>query len=102
MITEEDLNRAIAECQGQRHPTDNTCVKLAAYLTIKDKLYSKEEPSYSYEERPIRRYKSETEFFKIAEKTDSEHMMAVMDQLMDILKSTQPRLYDRVISRMRL
>ena len=100
MINEDELNRAIAECQGQRHPTANTCIKLAAYLTIKDALFKEEELSYSYRADPVRRYKSDTEFFRIAEKTDSEHVMAVMDQLMDVLKSTQPRLYDRTIRRM--
>ena len=34
MITEKDLQEAIAECQGQRNPTSTTCIKLAAYYTI--------------------------------------------------------------------
>lgn len=36
MITERDLDEAIAECQGQPHPNANTCIKLAAYYIIKD------------------------------------------------------------------
>ena len=101
MITEEDLEKAIAECQGQRRPNSNTCIKLASYLTIKEALYGKkEEPTYSYRAEPIRRYKSDSEFYKIAERTDSEHMMAVMDELMNILKSTQPRLYARVMRKL--
>ena len=39
MITEQDLQAAIAECEGVRNPTSNTCLKLAAYYTIKDKMY---------------------------------------------------------------
>ena len=39
MITEHDLKEAIAECEGQRSPTANTCLKLAAYYTIKDKMF---------------------------------------------------------------
>ena len=39
MITENDLQEAIAECEGVRNPTANTCLKLAAFYTIKDKLY---------------------------------------------------------------
>ena len=34
MITEQDLLEAIAECQGQRNPNANTCIKLAAYYII--------------------------------------------------------------------
>ena len=39
MITEQDLQEAIAECQGERHPNANTCMKLAAFYTIKNELY---------------------------------------------------------------
>ena len=43
MITEQDLREAIAECQGQRNPNANTCIKLAAFLTIQRELYGKEQ-----------------------------------------------------------
>ena len=42
MITEKDLQDAIAECQGERKPNANTCIKLAAYFTIYDHLFPKE------------------------------------------------------------
>ena len=38
MITEQDLLSAIAECQGERNPNANTCIKLAAYYTILDNI----------------------------------------------------------------
>lgn len=41
MITEKDLQAAIAECKGVRNPNANTCIKLAAYYTILDNLYGK-------------------------------------------------------------
>lgn len=37
MIKLEDLEEAIAECQGQRNPNADTCIKLAAFYTIKRK-----------------------------------------------------------------
>lgn len=103
MITEEDLNKAIAECQGQRHPNANTCIKLAAYLTIKDALYGEKEepPLYSFRGDPIRRYKSDTEFYKIAQRIDNERTMEVIDDLMKTIKATQPRLYASVMRKMR-
>ena len=35
MITEMDLQEAIAECQGKRNPNADTCIKLAAFYIIK-------------------------------------------------------------------
>ena len=53
MITEKDLQEAIAECQGQRNPNANTCIKLAAFYTIRRELFGEEKdagmlPGYSY------------------------------------------------------
>ena len=39
MIREEDLQEAIAECQGQRNPNANTAIKLAAFYTIRRELF---------------------------------------------------------------
>jgi hypothetical protein len=39
MITEKDLKEAIAECEGERNPNANTCIKLAAFYTILDNMY---------------------------------------------------------------
>ena len=48
MITKHDLQEAIAECEGQRNPTANTCIKLAAFYTIKQHLFPDEEFNYSF------------------------------------------------------
>ena len=39
MITEHDLQAAIAECQGKRNPDASTCIKLAAFYTIRNHLF---------------------------------------------------------------
>ena len=39
MIRESDLRDAIAECQGSRSPNADTCIKLAAYYTIRDHMF---------------------------------------------------------------
>lgn len=39
MITLQDLNAAIAECQGERNPNANTCIKLAAFYTIRQEMF---------------------------------------------------------------
>ena len=52
MITEEELQEAIAECQGQRNPNANTCLKLASYLTILDHQKAEEPHRTTYSFAP--------------------------------------------------
>ena len=83
MITEQDLQEAIAECKGQRNPNSSTCIKLAAFLTIQKELFGHTEPevppppTYSYS-API------------------ENTIEI-DELMTTLEAVYPRLYDSVI-----
>lgn len=107
MITEQDLEQAIAECQGERNPNANTCIKLAAFLTIKNELYGSksETPTYSYAampkpiEKPIA-YSSDTEFGQAVEGMDYEELLPIMDELMSTLKVVHRRLYDAVMRRL--
>lgn len=105
MITEEDLKAAIAECQGQRNPNSNTCIKLAAYYTIYDHMYGKGEAidvppmpatAYSYKAG----YTSDSEFMQAVENTDMDSTLRILDELMETLKAVQPRLYQAVIRKL--
>lgn len=99
MITEKDLNQAIAECQGQRNPNASTCIKLAAYLTIKESLYGRKEESYSYANVPgdVVVYSGESEFAKAIEGRRQDDIMPILDELMGVLQATNPRLYAGVM-----
>ena len=108
MITEKDLQEAIAECNGVRNPNANTCLKLAAYYTIKDHLYDdndtsgSEIPSYSYAAEPVQpiqsvTYNGNSEFAQIIKEQNIDHIIEVIDELMDTIKIINPRLYDGVI-----
>lgn len=115
MITEQDLEQAIAECQGERNPNANTCVKLAAFLTIKRELFGDKEqdhfrdgtqmviPEYSFAgpqvEEPID-YQSDTEFGQAVDGKNWEDVLPVMDELMSTLKVLHRRLYDAVMRRL--
>lgn len=103
MIRLEDLKEAIAECEGERDPNANTCIKLAAYYTIMENLYGSrvEAPTYSYAAPEIepQRYKSGTEFAMIAENLTKDELMPVFDELMDTIQMIQPRLYDSVMKK---
>lgn len=116
MITEQDLQEAIAECQGVRNPNANTAIKLAAFLTIQRELYGNPEqlPAYSYAAPPdttetLPRYSGEdtvgdygdSDFLQAVAGKSAADMWAFMDELMDTLKMVNPRVYNGVMRRIR-
>lgn len=105
MITEKDLQDAIAECQGERRPNANTCIKLAAYFTIYDHLFPKkaelteDAPQMIFqtvEEDTIGDY-GDSDFYRMIKGRKAADIWAVMDELMDTLQVINPRLYDGVM-----
>lgn len=101
MISERDLQEAIADCHGVRNPNANTCLKLAAYYIIQDHL--NEEPMYSYSaEKPKRQvtYSSRSEFGEVIRDKDINDVMMVMDELMETLSVVNPRLYNGVLAKL--
>lgn len=104
MITEKDLQEAIAECQGQRNPNANTCIKLAAFLTIKKEMFpeEQEEQHYSFA-TPIETisYHSDSDFAQAVQGKDQDEVFSVIDELMDAVKVLNPRLYDSVMRKLK-
>ena len=96
MIKEHELREAIAECQGERNPNANTCIKLAAYYTILNNI----EPSYSRSESP-HTYDSGSEFSEVIKGRDANEVYAIMDELMDSVSVLIPKLYDATIRKLR-
>ena len=105
MITERDLQDAIAECQGERRPNANTCIKLAAYFTIYDHLYPKkaelteEIPQTIFqtvEEGIIDDY-GDTDFYRTIKGRKAADVWAVMNELMETIQVINPKLYDGVM-----
>ena len=101
MITEKDLKEAIAECEGYRHPTASTCLKLAAYYTILGRMEDKGEAGsaektksagYSFSAAPVIHY-SNTEFSRIVEEKGIERCFPVLDELMNAILLTDTPLY---------
>ena len=105
MITEQDLQEAIAECEGQRNPSANNCLKLAAFYALKDRMYpDKQEdvkmiPRYSYA-GSVDDMRQESDFRKAAAGVDPDLFMDVMDELMTTVKAIIPNLYDGVMRRL--
>ena len=112
MITEKDLQEAIAECQGQRNPNANTCIKLAAFLTIQKELYGNQEqenpvpetpPFYSYAIGPSKKiinYDGDSEFSKLINGKDEYNVFLVIDELMEMLRLLYPKIYNSVIKKL--
>ena len=117
MITAHDLEQAIAECQGERNPNANTCIKLAAFYTIKNEMFGKpDQPptddkspaveTYSYAPGPAEHvettidYYSDTEFSRAIDGKPAAAIWPVMEELMETLRILQPRLYDGVMRRL--
>ncbi len=103
MITEHDLNTAIAECQGKRNPDASTCIKLAAFLAIKREMYGDkpvQESAYSYASAPSRNLieiDSGSDFANAIDGKEPSTVFPILDELMSTLKVIQPKLYNAVM-----
>lgn len=110
MITETDLQEAIAECQGQRNPNASTCIKLAAFYTIRRELFGEEKeagqfPGYAYamqtESEPMILNDSDSEFARMIDGRPQAEIWPLMDEMMDTIHAIHPRLYSAVMDRLR-
>ena len=105
MITEHDLNSAIAECQGRKNPDAKTCIMLAAFYTIRREMFGeeKEVEHYSYAPAPDRNiidFDSDSEFARAVDGKPQDEIMPVLEELMETLKIIQPRLYGAVMGKL--
>ena len=105
MITEQDLQEAIAECQGTKNPTSSTCIKLAAFLTIREHLFGgqiKDEPlRYSYSAEPDAiNYSGKTEFADLINGRRQSEVMPVIEELVEAVHALNPRLYASVVRKL--
>ena len=102
MITKHDLQEAIAECEGQRNPTANTCIKLAAFYTIKQHLFPDEEFNYSFAPVPSENsnkveYEGTSKFAQAIYGMPNDLAWSIMDDLMETLEIINPKLYNSIM-----
>lgn len=110
MITEQDLQAAIAECQGKRNPDANTCIKLAAFYTIQREMYGEpkqpeHQPEYSYAPPPDQKpylisLDSDTEFARVIEDREPEEIMPLIDEAMTLLQAVYPACYNAIMKKL--
>lgn len=112
MITKQDLQEAIAECQGTRNPNANTAVKLAAFLTILDHIEEEEKknefPQYGQSFAAAHvggpgkvEYSGTSEFAQAVNGRTQQEVFSVLDELMDTIRALNERLYDGVMRKLR-
>lgn len=109
MITQQDLQEAIAECKGVKNPNASTCIKLAAFLTIQREMYGQAEPpamqsgyGYSFDAGVSGiGYYGDTEFARMIEGRSADDVFPVIDELMTTLQVINPRLYAAVLRKIR-
>ena len=109
MITEQALREAIAECQGEKNPNRDTCMMLAAFYIIQDRLYPQRE-QYSFAAPPdniqssgaeaIGSYGS-SEFLQAIQGKSPEDVWPIMDELMDTLKIINERVYASIMRKIK-
>lgn len=114
MITLHDLDEAIKKCEGQVDPTPTTALKLAAYYTIKNELFSQKteqqpliDNGYSFAAPDVEReytidYKSKTEFGEALNGKEAFPVWEIMDDLMSVLQTAQPRVYRRILEQIKV
>ena len=95
MIQEQDLLEAIAECQGERSPNANTCIKLAAYYTILENMRG------TYKVEPTgQSFSSGSEFSALIIGKNPSDVLIVIDELMDAVAALMPKLYQKTVDRL--
>lgn len=111
MITKEDLDSAIKECEGQRSPNANTALKLAAFYTIKKELYpepKEDQPrtidsGYSYSFQPeidsqgTIDFETGTEFSELVNGKYINDVLYKLDEIVSNLYIVNPALYRQII-----
>ena len=101
MIRREDLLEAIAECEGIKHPTSTTCIKLAAYYTILNQMQDAAEPTakmsdYSFRSAPEIPF-SESEFSQLVKAKGIEKAFPILEEAMQALYVCNERMYKGIM-----
>ena len=110
MITVNELEKAIAECLRKADPDAYTCIKLAAYYIIRDKLSENVEKLPSPEPAgylPVKSlaktetidYIGNTDFIKAVNGRNTADVVSAIDDLMSMLKVVCPELYEKALQR---
>lgn len=100
MITLEELNEAICECENDNRHTYDICIRLAALYTIRRQLYGDTETAVADSRgahTPTIGDYGDSDFLVLAKGKPLKKIMMIFDELMTALEITNTRLYDGVM-----
>lgn len=105
MIKPEDIEEAIAECEGRKNPGAQTCIQLAAFYTIRDHInprnYSRAgEPPERASDSTVR-YNGHSEFADAVNGQETGKIIEIMDELLEATAAYNPPLYRQAMRRIR-
>lgn len=102
MITKRELDGAIRECEEAPTSYQN-CEKLATFYTIREHAFREEstELEYSHYEPQVVDDYGDTDFLQAIQGREPTEMWLLMDELMQTILITNPRLYDSVMRKIK-
>lgn len=95
MISKDELDKTILELE-MRDTTFANCAKLADLYIVRDHITGQQTAQPT-----TLSVDPSSEFLQVVDGKDSVAVWAVMDDLMDTLRVTAPRVYDSVMRRVR-
>ena len=106
MLERREVEERIAEIRNKRDQTETECVKLAAFLIIRDDFDKSAVGSYgdaatataAIVETVIGEH-GDSEFLQLIAHRDADHVWAVLDEAMETLRATEPRFYAGILRR---
>lgn len=102
MITRRELDGAIKECENA--PVSyQTCEKLATFYTIRDHVYEEDAPievEHSHKAQVVGTFGG-SEFLQAIEGMPEDEAWSLMDELMQTILITNPRLYQGVLRKIK-
>lgn len=118
MITNPELQEAIAYYQGKLDPNSNDVVRLAACMIVQDMMFGKSEqfeqqepprslPGYSFAPPPENvettiNYVSDTAFGRMIHGRQAGEVWPIIDELVsEAVQALNPRLYDAFMRKLK-
>lgn len=109
MLERRDLEEHIAEIKNKRNQTESECIKLAAFVILRDELQKEEAGGGSYgDATPPSATVTETviglhgdsDFLRLVSGRNADHVWSVMAEAMESLKLMEPRFYAGILRKL--
>lgn len=107
MLERRDLEEHIAEIKNKRNQTESECIKLAAFVILRDELQREEADGGYGDAAPHSATVAETiigthgdsDFLQLIVGQDADRVWTIINEAMETLKATEPRFYAGIMRR---